>query len=106
MKRLTEEQQSVRDKELDWEIAKHFRHALSKDIWDDFSPTSDWNEAGRLIEQYQIDIRWFNPETNTTLSGPWMAGLMAKNKHGLQEYFTAFADTPLIAAMKALISTI
>lgn len=102
MKRLTKEQLETRDAELDWVIARHAFHAEGRNVWNDYSPTTDWKEAGLLIERYKIDIRYFSKERNPNLEGEWMGGLQMPNKHGIQTFFTAFADTPLKAAMKAL----
>lgn len=102
MKKLTEEQQALRDEDLDWLIAQYCWNASGRNIWGDFSPTTNWTEAGPLIEKYQIDIRYFNLESNSSLEYPWMGGLQRINKIGLLEYFTAFGPTPTIAAMRAL----
>lgn len=92
----------IRDAEIDWFIAQHFRGAEYKKIWEDYSPTSNWKEAGPFIEQYQIDIRYFDPKFNLDLDEHWMGGLMAKNASGISYYCTAFGSTPLIASMRAL----
>lgn len=103
MKKLTKEQELARDAEIDWVIAENCCHARDRKVWDDFSPTTDWAEAGRLIEKYQIDIRYFNLETNPTLEHPWMGGLQIVCKRTkILTYFTAFGPTPLIAAMTSL----
>lgn len=91
-----------RDTDIDWFIAQQLRGAGHKEIWRDFSPTSDWKEAGPFIEQYQIDIRYFELILHPDLDHPWMGGLMAKNDHGITYYCTAFGPTPLIASMRAL----
>jgi hypothetical protein len=91
-----------RDADVDWIIAQNCRGASSINVWRDFSPSSDWKEAGPLIDRYQIDIRYFDPETNPNLESPWMGGLMIKNKCGIQYYCTAYGNTALIASMRAL----
>lgn len=106
MKILTEKQKETRDADIDWEIAQRCYSAQGRTVWDDFSPTTDWIEAGPLIEKYQIDIRYFNLELNSTLDYPWMGGLQRINKVGLMQYFTAFGPTPLIAAMTALVKSL
>lgn len=103
MKKLTEEQEELRDSDLDWAIAEYCWNAQGRNIWHDFSPTTNWVEAGLLIEKYQIDIRYFNKDRNPTLEFEWMGGLQhVSNVTGLLTYYTEFGPTPLIAAMKAL----
>jgi hypothetical protein len=101
--RLSKDQEDIRDKDLDWEIAQLVYHAAGQNIWCDYSPTSDWQECGRLIEKYQIDIRYFSKERNSDLEHEWMGGLQYVSKQtNLLTYYTAFAPTPMVAAMSAL----
>lgn len=94
------------DSEVNWIIAKHFRGATHFEVWKDFSPTTDWKEAGPLIEKNKIDIRYFNPIDNPSMSDPWMGGLTTKNKDGIEYFCTAYGSTPLIASMRALAKSV
>ena len=101
--KLTKDQEDIRDKELDWEIAQLVYHASGENIWYDFSPTSNWAECGRLIEKYQIDIRFFSKERNPNIEHEWLGGLQyVSRKTNMLTYYTAFAPTPMLAAMSAL----
>ena len=102
MKKLTKEQLATRDADLDWLIAQKFYYARSRSVWDDFSPTTDWIEGGRLIEKYKITIQWFDPKVNESSSGEWMGGLTICNQQGIEYFCAAYANTPLLAAMTAL----
>lgn len=107
MKRLTEKQEMTRDADIDWAVAQHHYHAQDIKVWHDYSPTTDWKEAGPVIEKYKIDIRFFNKDLNTSLEYEWMGGLqVVSSKTNLLTYYTAFGPTPLIAAMKALVKSI
>lgn len=98
----TKVQKQDRDADIDWHLAQLFYHAKHQTVWADFSPTTDWAEGGKIIERYNVDIRWFDPEYNPTLEAPWMGGLMCKNTNGITVFITAFGHTPLHAAMKAV----
>lgn len=90
MKRLTEEQRHIRDTEVDWSLAQYVYHASRKDIWEDYSPTSDWLEAGKLIERYNITIQFIN-------STQWIGSINFYSKE-----YSASGPTPLLAAMHVL----
>lgn len=100
--KLTKDQLEARDATIDWHIAQVLRHASHPNVWIDYSPTSKWDDAGKLIEEYKIDIRYFDPTYHPDLPHPWMGGLFA-DKNGISYYFTAFGETPLMAAMNALV---
>lgn len=96
-------QNNLRDKTVDWILASKCYHAVAQNIWDDFSPTSNWKDAGPLIEKYQIDIRYFSKDLHPDLEHEWMGGVMYKIKNtNLTKYFTSFGPTPLLASMTAL----
>lgn len=107
MKKLTKEQEQVRDAEIDWELARLCRHAQHQAVWRDYSPTSNWREAGVLIEQYQIDIRYFNKDLHPDLEYEWMGGVtLVSKKTKLLTYYNEFGPTPLIASMKTLVKAL
>lgn len=101
--KITKDQLAQRDAEIDWAIAQLCFSALSEKVWHDFSPTTSWKDAGPIIEKYKVDIRYFDPETNPTLEGCWMGGIMIKNKKGITWYYTSFNNSPLKAAMQAVV---
>ena len=103
MKRLTKEQELKRDAETDWRLAQLCCHAQYQSVWHDYSPTSDWREAGPLIEKYQIDIRYFDKNLSPDVGDEWMGGLNIVSKEtNMLTYCTAYGPTPLVAAMRAL----
>lgn len=91
------------DQEVDWLIAQKVKGASekSKHIWEDYSPTTDPREAYSLIEKFKIDTRYFDPTLYPERKGePWLGGLQYQNT--VIRYYTAWAPTPLMAAMRAL----
>ena len=103
MKRLTKDQEENRDIETDWFLAQVIFSAQAQNVWRDYSPTTNWLEGGSLIEKYRIDVRYFSKELNQNLEYEWLGGLqLVDKKTKLLNYYTAFSDTPLKAAMKAL----
>ena len=45
--------------ELNWKIAlSEGADPKFKEIWDDYTPTSDWTVAGRLIEKYKVSVHY------------------------------------------------
>lgn len=104
--RLTPNQLSTRDLELDWIIAQNFYHAESKQGWADFSPTSDWSAGGPLIEKFKIDIRYNELDSYSERTFPWIAWVEGKGPSGYPRHFSESGPTPLLAAMKALVKSI
>ncbi|TFF13683.1 DUF2591 domain-containing protein [Pseudomonas sp. BCA14] len=69
---------------------------------DRWSPSTDWNQTGPLIEKYQIALI---PEAHdglegTVMSERWYADIYY---NGGQQYTTEHCETPLTAACRAIV---
>lgn len=87
---------------VDWIIAQKVKGAdtSKKHIWGDYHPSTDYDEAMRLVEKYHIDIR-YDPIVKASKDGLWMGGVtIVRNQ--IPRYYTAFSNTPTQAAMKVL----
>jgi len=68
-----------------------------------FNPSTNWAQGGPLIEKYITDIHKYG-EYKMTLyknkpSGKWNAKIYSKN-------IVAYGPTPLIAAMRAIVTSV
>lgn len=99
---LTKEQLDIRDAEIDWHLAKLCFHAEHQFVWADYSPTSNWSDGGKIIEKYNVDIRWYDPKLFPTLEGQWVGGLQVMHNQ-ISKYYIGYGDTPLLAAMRAVV---
>lgn len=68
------------------------------EIFDDFKPSTKWQDGGPLIEKYRIDLG--APTESGTFAGIWMANTEWGHINGWQ------GPTPLIAAMRALVASV
>ena len=90
----------MKDDEIDWKLAQHFKYASHRSIWNDYSPTSDWREGGEFIDRFCIDIK-YDPCIQHHPDGNWFGGLTVY-KDDVPTYVTAWGHTALLAAMKEI----
>ena len=64
------------------------------DIYPKFSPSTNWAQGGPLIEEYAINFQW--PLHSRDFVDAWPSGKYTAKSKG---------ETPLIAAMKALVAS-
>lgn len=97
----------IYDLDLDWEVALKIKGAnpAHKEQWEHFCPTMNGTQCLNLINEYHIDVRYYNPEYYPDLEHPWMGALQRKTEKGLTRYTTAFGPTAQIAAMRALVKS-
>ena len=86
---------------LDWAVATIFNPS---DEWGEWKPSANWSQAGPIIEQERIDIRWSGQR--------WIASLWPDNsgmiKNPAQRYkhnTEQGGPTPLIAAMRCYVTS-
>lgn len=65
----------------------------------EFKPSTDWSQGGPLIEKYRVDL-----QAPTHSAKPWVAYACGDFYDGIYDVFTLEADTPLIAACRAIVS--
>jgi hypothetical protein len=98
---------------LDWAVAKCHGKGLDLDDPDfpwltsdgiadvpleDYSPSTDWQEGGPIIEREEINLRYYGFDRVPY----WTA--LSNHKH-FPKKFGALGPTPLIAAMRCYISS-
>lgn len=71
------------------------RFGMRRNGVEPYSPSTDWSQGGRLIEQHCISLLTYE-------SSDWWAGFDLD--HGEPSGANAFGETPLIAACRALVA--
>lgn len=86
--------------QLDWLVAvcKGMKvwAAAPAAMWDDYSPATDWADAGPIIERESISIERKH-------DGWWMAS--CKYHYADDPMYLVLGDTPLIAAMRCYVAS-
>ncbi|MEJ8852227.1 phage protein NinX family protein [Variovorax rhizosphaerae] len=67
--------------------------------WMPFEPSTAWSQGGPIVERHHVAIEWDN------LKSCWIAKLVHIPRPGGVELFVSFGDTPLVAAMRALVQS-
>ena len=99
--------------QLDAAVAKALGWHLEADKWcdsdrqfkghcPDFSPSTNWLQAGKLIEEYKIDLNYIPDSPRTGKSDIWVADPWHKNPNGLE----GEGVTPLIAVCRAIVAAL
>ena len=87
---------------LDWAVAKCEGYTLNvafkKSAWIYYS--TDWAQAGPIIERKRISVGWETFDTGDILNGCWVATVYTPPQ-GCEQ---AEGPTPLIAAMRCYVA--
>ena len=67
-----------------------------------YSPSTDWMQCGKLIEEYKIDLNYIPDSPRTGKSDIWVADPWHKNPNGLE----GEGVTPLIAVCRAIVAAL
>lgn len=80
---------------LDWAVAKcegmKTWPKYPAFMWDGYAPSTDWSQAGPIIERECICLDYWNEDD------PWKADMSGDNEQ--------FGDTPLTAAMRCYVAS-
>lgn len=69
------------------------RSDLRRSEW--YYPSTNWQQAGKLVEKFKVDVNWFADNT-------WKSFCMTKHSVTVEQY----ADTPTRAICMAVIASV